>query len=90
MTQAIAIAGKNLDHGVVNRVGHDRVFVRFHVVAIDFREAVVGLAFAVEKLQHNHPANVFLQIRIDACNGNANTPVGIAHAGRGKSSWRKR
>ncbi len=42
--------GKNLDCRVVDRVSHDRIFERFHVDAIDFREPVVGLAFAIEEL----------------------------------------
>ncbi len=38
-----------------------------------------GALFAIEKLQHQHPRNRFLQVRIDARDGSANTPVGIAH-----------
>jgi len=30
---------KNLDHRVINRVGHDRVFERVHVAAINFRRS---------------------------------------------------
>ena len=71
--------GKNFDRRVVDRVGHDRVFVRVHVAAIDFREAVVGLALAIEELQHDHPADVLLQIGVDAGDGDADAAVGFAH-----------
>src|SRR3984885_7807719 len=70
---------ENLDHRVVNRIGHDRVFVRVHVIAIDLREAVVGLALAIKKLQHHHAAAMFLQVGVDASDGDANTAVRIAH-----------
>src|SRR6267143_1356716 len=43
---------KNFDHGIVNRVGHDRVFERVHVAAINLREAVVGLALAEINRSH--------------------------------------
>src|SRR5580700_6466740 len=52
--------GENIDRRVVKRVGQDRVFVGFHVAAIDFREAVVGLLFAIEELQHHHATDVLL------------------------------
>jgi len=71
--------GEYLDDWIVNRVRHDRVFERVHVIAVDFRKTVVGLAFAIEELQHHHSADVLLQIRVDARDGNANSPIGIAH-----------
>ncbi len=49
------------------------------MVAVDFREAVVCLALAIEELQHHHAADVLLQVGVDACDGDANAAVGIAH-----------
>ena len=71
--------GEDLNRGVVNRVGHDRVFERFHVAAIDFREAVVGLALAIEELQHHHAADVLRQVGVDAGDGDADAAIGIAN-----------
>ena len=71
--------GKEIDDRIVNRVGHDCVFVGIHVATVDFLEALVGLVLAIEKLQHDHAADVFLQIRIDAGDGGANAPVRITH-----------
>src|ERR1700728_509982 len=71
--------GEKVDDRIVHGVGQDRVFVRVHVAAVDFREALVGFALAVEKLQHDHAADVLLQIRINAGDGGANAAVRIAH-----------
>ncbi len=70
---------ENIDHGVVERVGKDRVLVRVHVAAIDFREASVGFALAIEELQHHHAADVLLQVGVDAGDGDANAAIGVAH-----------
>ena len=64
---------------VVEGVGHDRVFEGVHVAAVDFGEAVVGLALAVEELQHDHAADVLLQVGIDAGDGGADAAVGVTH-----------
>src|SRR5260370_38480109 len=66
---------KNFDHGIVNRVGQDRVFERVHVAAINFREAVVGFALAVKELQHDHSSDMLLQVTIDAAYGGKNPPI---------------
>ena len=49
------------------------------MAAIDFGEAVVGLALAIEELQHDHAADVLLQVGVDAGDGDADAAVGIAH-----------
>ena len=49
------------------------------MAAIDFRKAGVGLALAIEELQHHHPADVLLQVGVDAGDGDADAAVGIAH-----------
>ena len=49
------------------------------MAAIDFLEARISLAFAVEKLQHNHAADVFLQIRVDAGDSGANAAIRVTH-----------
>ena len=54
---------------------HDRVFERFHVLRVDVGELPVGALFAIEKLQDHHAGNMFLQIRINACNRRANAAI---------------
>src|SRR5208282_1347715 len=39
---------KEINRRIVQRIGQNRVFVRVHVGAVDFRESLVGLALAVE------------------------------------------
>src|SRR4029077_13228098 len=58
-------AGKDFNHRVVERVGHDRVFEGVHVLGVDAVKAAVGAPFAVEKLQHHHAGDMFLKIGID-------------------------
>ncbi len=70
---------EKVDHGIVHGVGQDRVLERVHVAAVDLREALVGLALSIEQLQHHHAADMFLQIRVDACDGRANAPVRVPH-----------
>src|SRR5260370_2724243 len=70
---------KYFNRRIVDSVGHDRVLKRVHVTAIDVRKLVVGLALAVEELQHNHSADVFLKKGVDARDGGANPPVGVAN-----------
>src|SRR5258708_27109749 len=69
---------KNFDRGIVDGVGHDRVLERVHMTTVDVRELVVGFALAVEELQYDHAADVFLKKGVDARNRGANTPVGVA------------
>ena len=58
---------------------HDRVFERIHVLLIHFRKRIERLLFPVEELQHHHPADVFLHVRVNTGNGDANAPVRISH-----------
>ena len=47
---------KIFNDGVINRVGHDRVFERIHVTPVDFpRSGCRPLRCAIEELQHHHP-----------------------------------
>src|SRR3981081_2259319 len=63
---------KNFDHGIVNRVGHDRVFERVHVAAINLGEAVIGFTLAVKELQHDHSADMLLEVSVDPRDGSTN------------------
>ena len=58
---------------------HDGVFEGIHVHSIDFFELFIGPLLAVEQLQHHNAGHMLLKIRIDARNGHAYPPVGIAH-----------
>ena len=58
----------------------DRILVGFHVDAIQFGELLLRFSLAVEDLHDAHAADVFLQERIDARDGGADPPVGVAHA----------
>ena len=40
---------------------------------------LIGLALAIEELQHDHAADVLLQVRINAGDGDADAAIGIAH-----------
>ncbi len=71
--------GKNFHHRVIDGVCHDRVFVGVHVDSVDFGELLVRALLPIEKLQHHHAADMLLQVRIDARDGNTNTAVGIAN-----------
>src|SRR5258708_38138902 len=48
-----------------------------HVV--DVRELVVGAALAIEQSQHRHAADVFLQMRVDARDGDADAAIRVTH-----------
>ena len=58
-------------------MGHDRVFVGVHVLGVDLFKFLVGALLAVKELQHYHPGDMLLQVRIDAGNSHANAPVGV-------------
>ena len=56
------------------------VFKCQHVRAIDFGKLCARFFLAIEELDHAHPGDVFLEERINARNGGADAPVGVAHA----------
>ena len=70
---------QHFDHRVIHRIGQDGVFERLHVRSVDVGEFMESAFLAIEKLQDQHPRDRFLQIRVDAGNGRADAPVGIAH-----------
>ncbi len=70
---------QNFDHRVVDGVRHDRVFERVHVDGVHFGKLVEGALLAIEELQHHHAADVLLHVGVDAGDGGANAPVGVAH-----------
>src|SRR5208337_361495 len=70
---------QNFDDRVIHGVRHDGIFERVHVDRVHFGKGIVGPLLAVEQLHYHHPADVLLQVRVDAGNGNANPPVGVAH-----------
>ncbi len=70
---------QHFDHRVVHGVGHDRVFERVHVGAVDLLEALVRLLLAIEQLQHDDAGHVLLQVGVDPGDGDANAPVAVAH-----------
>src|SRR5579871_183436 len=72
-------AGKDFHHRIVERVSHDGVFIRVHVLGVDAVKAAVGAPFTIEKLQHHHAGDVLLQIGVDAGDGGANAAVRVAH-----------
>ena len=71
---------EQLDRGEEHGKGRDRVLVGFHVDAIQFGELLPRFPLAVKDLHDAHAADVFLQERIDARDGRADAPVGVAHA----------
>ena len=60
-------------------VRQDGVLVGFHVGGVDLFELAEAEIFMVEKLEHAHAGDVFLQVSVDARDGDANSPVGFAH-----------
>ena len=66
--------------GIKKRKRQNGVFEGQHVRAIDFGKLCARFFLAIEELDHAHSGDVFLEERIDARNGGANAPVGIAHA----------
>jgi len=60
-------------------VSEDRVLERLHVQRVHFFKAPEGPLLTVEELQHHDPANVFLQISVDARDRHAYATVGLAH-----------
>src|SRR5262249_39975382 len=51
----------------------------FHVSRVNVGELAEGALFAVEKLQHHHSGNGFLQIGIDTRDCHSDSAVGISH-----------
>jgi len=64
---------------VVNGVRQDGIFVGFSMHVVDVRELVVSAVFPVEELQHGHAADVFLQMRVDARDGDADPAVRVTY-----------
>ena len=77
---AIAAVLNSSTAGKKHGEGQYRVLVGFHVDAIQFGELVLRFLFPVEQLHDAHAADVFLQERVDARDGRADAPVGVAHA----------
>jgi hypothetical protein len=57
----------------------NRILVCFHVDAVQFGEFDSRFLFAIEKLNHGHPADVFLQKAVNAGDGSSNIAVCVAH-----------
>src|SRR5215469_11716086 len=70
---------ENFYYWVVDRVSHNRVFEGDHVTGVNVGKLAEGALFAVEQLQHQHPGNGFLQVRVDPGDGDADAAVGVAH-----------
>ena len=72
--------------GIKPAVGDDGVLVGVHVIAIDLLEFGAAARFAIEELQHGDAADVFLQIRIDARDGDRECGDSFS-ARRGGTAW---
>ena len=70
---------QQLNRGVIERIGHDGVFEGDHVLPVDGFELLVGALLAVEQLHHAHSAYMLLGGGVDAGDGGADAPVGVAH-----------
>ena len=46
---------------------------------VDVFKLLEAAGLAIEKLEHRHPRQVFLQVGVDACDGDANLAVRLAH-----------
>src|SRR6185369_8144389 len=57
---------KDFNHRIVNRMRHDCVFERVHVLRVDLRKFRERTLFPVEQLKHHDPADMFLEIRVNA------------------------
>ncbi len=70
---------QQLHRRVVERIGQDGVFEGHHVLPVDRFELLVGALLAVEQLHHAHAAYMLLGGGVDAGDGGADAPVGVAH-----------
>ncbi len=71
---------KELDHGIEPSVRDYRRLVGMHVFAIHRVEFHRAAALAVEELKHRDTRDVFLQVGVDARDGDADAAVTLAHA----------
>ena len=69
---------EDFDHRVIDRVRHDRVLERVHVLLVYLLKPLVGLLLAVEQLQDDDPGDVLLHGSVDLGNRHADAAITVA------------
>ena len=70
---------QQLHGGVEEAVGQDGILVGVPVGLVDPVELLQAAVLVIEELNHGHPRQVLLQVRVDARDGEADAPVGFPH-----------